>query len=291
MYRSKVTSLVFVVLLIVTSLLGCQPTAPATTASNQKSITIIIPEDPPSFNPIITDTGYDALVMELVMLGLSDIDPDGKVFPELAAELPTVENGGVVVDEDCRHHERDLEDAPGCAMGGWKTCHRERCDLHLRCRSSTLKRAAGSRALTTSTASKRSTIIPSPSTTTRSTPAYLTQFGGEQVVIWPAHYCDASQGFAAWECARKPLSNGPFVLSEWVNGDHMTFVRNDNYFEEGKPQIDTVTVRIIPDQIGAQDHAHQRRRRPRHVDDRADDRRLDRTSRMWKSTSAHTIAG
>ena len=34
------------------------------------------------------------------MLGLSDIDPDGKVFPELAAELPTVENGGVVADED-----------------------------------------------------------------------------------------------------------------------------------------------------------------------------------------------
>ena len=67
-------------------------------------------------------------------------------------------------------------------------------------------------------------------------------------MIWPAHYCDASQGFSAWECARKPLSNGPFVLSEWVNGDHMTFVRNENYFEEGKPGIDTVTVRIIPDQ-------------------------------------------
>jgi peptide/nickel transport system substrate-binding protein len=79
-------------------------------------------------------------------------------------------------------------------------------------------------------------------------PGYLTQFGGEQVVIWPAHYCDASQGFSAWECARKPLSDGPFVLSEWVNGDHMTFIRNENYFEKGKPGIDTVTVRIIPDQ-------------------------------------------
>ena len=79
-------------------------------------------------------------------------------------------------------------------------------------------------------------------------PGYLTQFGGEQVVIWPAHYCDAAQGFSAWECARKPLSNGPFVLSEWVNGDHMTFVRNEKYFEKGKPEIDTITVRIIPDQ-------------------------------------------
>ncbi len=99
MYRSKVTLLVFVVLLIAVSLLGCQQNAPATTAPAQKDITIVIPEDPPSFNPIIIDSGYDALVMELVMLGLSDIDPDGKVFPELAAELPTIENGDVVVDE------------------------------------------------------------------------------------------------------------------------------------------------------------------------------------------------
>ena len=99
MYRSKVTSVVFVIVLTVTSLLGCQQNAPSAAVSDQKNITIVIPEDPPSFNPIITDTGYDALVMELVMLGLSDVDPNGKVFPELAAELPTVENGDVILDE------------------------------------------------------------------------------------------------------------------------------------------------------------------------------------------------
>ena len=60
----------------------------------------MIAEDPPSFNPIVADTGFDALVMELVMLGMTDVDPDGNVFPELAAELPTVENGGVVMSED-----------------------------------------------------------------------------------------------------------------------------------------------------------------------------------------------
>ena len=60
----------------------------------------MIAEDPPSFNPMVADTGYDALVMELVMLGMTDIDPQGNVFPELAAELPTAENGGVVIDEE-----------------------------------------------------------------------------------------------------------------------------------------------------------------------------------------------
>ena len=37
------------------------------------------------------------------MLSLSETDPNGNVFPELAAEIPTIENGGVVVDEDACH--------------------------------------------------------------------------------------------------------------------------------------------------------------------------------------------
>jgi peptide/nickel transport system substrate-binding protein len=245
MYKSKVATLVFVTVLLVTSLFGCQQAAQPS-ASNQ-NITIVIPEDPPSFNPIITDTGYDSLVMELVLLGLSDIDPEGNVFPELAAELPTIENGGVVLDETAGtmsvtwKMRQDVQWADGKPViaddviftydaivnpetGGWipgidYIDSVEKVDDH----SFTINYNA---------------IYP----------GYLTQFGGEQVVIWPAHYCDAAQGFSSWECARKPLSNGPFVLSEWVNGDHMTFVRNEKYFEKGKPEIDTITVRIIPDQ-------------------------------------------
>jgi peptide/nickel transport system substrate-binding protein len=78
-------------------------------------------------------------------------------------------------------------------------------------------------------------------------PGYLMQFGGEQLAIWPAHYCDASQGFVAWDCGRQPLSDGPFVLRDWVEGDHMTFVRNDKYYQAGKPEIEKVTVQIVPD--------------------------------------------
>jgi ABC-type transport system substrate-binding protein len=68
---------------------GPAATAPATETNtdSNNSITIVIAEDPPSCNPIVADTGYDGLVMELVMLGLADVDPDGNVFPELAAAL------------------------------------------------------------------------------------------------------------------------------------------------------------------------------------------------------------
>ncbi|UCG25714.1 MAG: hypothetical protein JSW55_06920, partial [Chloroflexota bacterium] len=64
------------------------------------SITIIIPEDPAGFNAYAADTGYSQMLMELVMMGLADLDAEGNIFPELAVELPTIENGGVEFDEE-----------------------------------------------------------------------------------------------------------------------------------------------------------------------------------------------
>jgi hypothetical protein len=106
MFTQKRTLLFLTVTVILSLVLAaCQPANPgepvtSTSLDAGKNITIVIAEDPPSFNPMVADTGYDALVMELVMLGLTDVDPQSNVFPELAAELPSVENGGVVIDEN-----------------------------------------------------------------------------------------------------------------------------------------------------------------------------------------------
>jgi peptide/nickel transport system substrate-binding protein len=78
--------------------------------------------------------------------------------------------------------------------------------------------------------------------------AYQTQFGGENFNVYPEHYCDASQGFTAWDCNREPLSDGPYVLDEWVSGNYLTFSRNENYYADGKPQIDKIIVQIVPEQ-------------------------------------------
>jgi peptide/nickel transport system substrate-binding protein len=180
------------------------------------------------------------------MLGLTDIDAEGNVFPELAAELPTIENGGVVFDEDAWTMDvtwklrDDIQWADGVPVtaddvvftsdamtdpenGTWfagvdYTDSIEKVDDH--------------------------TFVVHYNTVY---PNYLIHFGGENFAIWPAHYCDAEQGFLSWDCNREPLSNGPFLLEEFVAGDHLTFVRNPNYFEEGKPHIDEIFVQINPE--------------------------------------------
>ena len=41
----------------------------------------------------------------------------------------------------------------------------------------------------------------------------------------------------------RSLGTGPFKFAEWVPGDYAKFVRNDSYWEAGKPYIDTIIVR------------------------------------------------
>ncbi len=45
---------------------------------------------------------------------------------------------------------------------------------------------------------------------------------------------------------QKPIGTGPFMLSEWVRGDHITLVRNPNYFMKGRPFLDKIIYKIIP---------------------------------------------
>jgi peptide/nickel transport system substrate-binding protein len=234
----------FVAGMVLLSLSACSP---APKAAKEEGIVIVIAEDPPSFNPVIADTGYDYLVMELVMLGLADVDPNGNIFPELAAELPTHENGGVVDNEadgtmDVTWKMRqDVQWADGTPVSA---------DDAIFTLKAIMEPDKGAWIPGIDYVDSVEKVDDYTFTIHYNAiyPGYLTQLGGEQVVVWPAHYCDAKQGFSAWDCARNPLSDGPYVLKEWVNGDHLTFVRNEKFYQKGKPAIDNITVRIVPDQ-------------------------------------------
>ncbi|HEY5670518.1 MAG TPA: peptide ABC transporter substrate-binding protein [Anaerolineales bacterium] len=224
-----------------------EPTAEEAPMPEQSTIVILVPEDPTGFNGLLTDTGYEQLVGELVMLSVAEVDPMGNVIPEIAAEIPTLENGGVEFDEE------------NWTMNViWKI----RDDVYW----------ADGEQLTVDDIIFSWNVITDPDNGTWTDgldytdsiekiddftfkvfyntvyTAYQTQFGGENFFVYPEHYCDASQGFFEWDCDKEPLSSGPFMLEEWVTNDHLTFVKNPNYFEAGKPGIDRVIVQIIPEQ-------------------------------------------
>ena len=222
------------------------PTQPPTEQPQEESVVIVIPEDPLSFNGAVGDQGYDSMVMKLVLLGLADIDPDGKVFPELASELPTVENGGVVVDENAGTMDVTWKIRK---EANWADGEPVTADDVIFTYEAIINPTTGSWIQGIDYVDGIDKIDDKSFVIHFNTfyPGYLTLFGGEQVVIWPKHFCSAEEGFAAWDCGRNPLSDGPFTLKEWVTGDHLTFIRNPNYFEAGKPQIYKIVVQIVPD--------------------------------------------
>jgi 4-phytase/acid phosphatase/peptide/nickel transport system substrate-binding protein len=46
---------------------------------------------------------------------------------------------------------------------------------------------------------------------------------------------------------RNPVGTGPFVLKSWTAGDRMVVERNPNYWDKGKPYLDRVVLRPLPD--------------------------------------------
>jgi peptide/nickel transport system substrate-binding protein len=45
----------------------------------------------------------------------------------------------------------------------------------------------------------------------------------------------------------KPIGTGPYTLKEWIPGNHMTVVKNPNYWQPGLPYLDSVELRPIVD--------------------------------------------
>jgi peptide/nickel transport system substrate-binding protein len=46
---------------------------------------------------------------------------------------------------------------------------------------------------------------------------------------------------------KTPIGTGPFMMKEWVPNDHITLVKNPNYWQPGKPYLDSVVFKFIPD--------------------------------------------
>ena len=46
---------------------------------------------------------------------------------------------------------------------------------------------------------------------------------------------------------RKPVGTGPFKYHKWNSGDHFVVLKNENYWQPGKPLLNKVVFRAVPD--------------------------------------------
>ena len=70
----------------------------------------------------------------------------------------------------------------------------------------------------------------------------------DNLTVFPASILDAkkvqSLGKAYYA---HPIGTGPFMVKDWLKGNHITFTRNPNYWKPGQPYLNTVRFDYVPD--------------------------------------------
>ncbi|WEG12598.1 glutathione ABC transporter substrate-binding protein GsiB [Pullulanibacillus sp. KACC 23026] len=49
------------------------------------------------------------------------------------------------------------------------------------------------------------------------------------------------------DIAKHPVGTGPYKFAEWVPGDHLKVVKNPDYWQKGKPKLDSITFKPTPE--------------------------------------------
>lgn len=75
-------------------------------------------------------------------------------------------------------------------------------------------------------------------------PAYIRTFN---LPILPAHKYVGVTDFRNAPANAEFIGTGPFKFAEWKKGSFIRLVRNENYWDKGKPHLDAVLFQIIPD--------------------------------------------
>jgi peptide/nickel transport system substrate-binding protein len=235
--------LVLVVCVLMGVLGACAPREanPANPSAGDGLIRITLNQEPDSLNPFYTGLRASSVVMQTIYSGLWVVDPNGEFQPELAAEVPTVQNGGVSPDGltitvKLRPDVKWADGRPFTAADVQFTW-----EAIMNPKNTTLGK---------STYGKIRSVDVFDDTTVQLSMnevygAYLTLFSYPQGVI-PKHALSGLDDLNRAEFNRKPFGTGPYRVTNWSAASDITLEANPDYFK-GRPKIGRLIFRIAPD--------------------------------------------
>jgi len=236
----------FVALVLITSACGVAPTAPSTgvpsdaSAPRRGGTVLFAAQEPETLHPFrSTGTQTNALVYRLAVEGLTAVAMDGSPRAVLAVEVPTVANGGVRLESDGAMSVRwtlradvrwsdavpltsaDVRFTWRAVMTDPRTASREGYDL----------------ITAIETPDERTALVRYRAIDA----AYTNRFDA----LLPRHLLDGATDAVVDAYARAPLGTGPFRITEFASGDHVTAERNERYRVAGRPYLDRVIFRFV----------------------------------------------
>lgn len=77
-------------------------------------------------------------------------------------------------------------------------------------------------------------------TTIEPDPTMISKFGDTGMEIVPRHILESGKSLKS-----EPIGTGPYKMTEHIPDSHITYVKYDDYWDEGLPYFDKITARII----------------------------------------------
>ncbi|HMU93706.1 MAG TPA: peptide ABC transporter substrate-binding protein [Anaerolineales bacterium] len=211
-------------------------------SSGGGTVVLILPEEPTTLNFYLADAAIVRQVADATsMTGLVTIDETGNFVPTLAQEVPTTENGGL--SSDYLTVTWKLKEGLKWSDGEALTSDDVKFTVEVLSNpdSGALVGTSGFDLITkVETPDATTTVL----TYSEPYPGYLDQFA---YGLFPRHATGKPEEMSAWAWNSNPVVAGPFILSNWESGKRLSFTRNPNYYEAGKPYLDEVVFEVVPE--------------------------------------------
>ena len=208
---------------------------------------VAIQRSPNTLNPILSAFTTEGFLNRLTFDNLVTTDAAGKnLIPVLATEVPTAANGGISPDglTITYHLHTGVKWHDGAPFSSkdvkftWKAMMNNANNVNERIGYDVVK----------------SVDTPDDATVIfhlkqKFAPFVNTVFAESDnpVCILPEHLLAKYPDLNHVPFNQEPVGTGPFKVANWVRGDHIEYVANDDYFR-GKPKLRRIIVREIPDE-------------------------------------------
>ncbi|MBM3266617.1 MAG: peptide ABC transporter substrate-binding protein [Candidatus Sericytochromatia bacterium] len=240
------------ILLAISLLAACEPSKKDTAPGGQTGGATIVfqsQQEPDALNTLISDMVASRDATTPMMSGLIIVNDKMEYIPDLAAEVPTVENKGVVLAGKAMTVTYKLKPAKwhdgkpvtsADVKFTWET--------YLNPTVRVTSRDGWDKISAVETPDAQTAVVKFREVYA----PYLNLFG----VILPKHVLEADVktedkpgdskfNHSAWN--RAPIGSGPFKFKEWVAGDHISYEANPDYFGT-KPKIAGLILKVVPDE-------------------------------------------
>ncbi|MFN2528834.1 MAG: peptide ABC transporter substrate-binding protein [Candidatus Baltobacteraceae bacterium] len=200
---------------------------------------------PNTLNPILTSATGESLITRLVADPLVDVDPKGNEVAVLAAQVPTLQNGGISKDGltytyKLRQNVKWHDGAPFSSADVKFSWHA------VMNRANNVASVRGyDQVQSVDTPDKYTIVFHLKKPFAPFVDTIFSESDAPYQVI-PEHLLGKFKNLNQNPYNAEPIGTGPFKFAKWVRGDRIELVANADYFL-GKPKLDKIILKILPD--------------------------------------------